>query len=277
MARAIWKGAINFGMVVIPVKLFVATESKILSFTLLHRKCLTKPKQLRYCSLCNEYFNSEDTVRGYEYAKGHYIVVEESDLEKVPVKTVHAIDVLGFVDAAEIDPIYYRGSFYLEPEELAAKPFFLLRQALIKTRRIALAKVTFHGREHLCCLRPLEDTLVLHTMYYHDEIRSRSELVLPKQEAKIAPEELKMAVTLIEAMAMKFRPEEYRDEYRLALEKLIEAKVQGQEIVAPAAPVSKVTDLMAALKASIESIKKERPGAEEISKAKKRVKRQHEV
>ncbi len=264
MARAIWKGAISFGMVVIPVKMYTATESKSLSFNLLHKKCLKKGKQMRYCPTCEEFFGAEDTVRGYEYAKGKYVVLTESDFRKVPVKTMHTVEISAFVESREIDPLYYRSSYYLEPEELGAKPFFLLREALVKTNRVAVAKVTFQGKEHLCCLRPFEGTLMLHTMYYHDEIRPVSDLVLPLEQAKFAPEELEMAITLIQAMATKFRPEEYQDEYRLALERIIQAKIQGEEIKAPAVSPSKVTDLMSALKASIEAAKK-KAAAEEAA------------
>ncbi len=256
MARAIWKGAISFGMVTIPVKMYTATESKGLSFNLLHRKCLKRAKQMRYCPTCEEFFGPEDTVRGYEYAKGKYVVLEESDFKRVPVKTIHTIEISGFVESREIDPLYYRGSYYLEPEELGAKPFFLLREALVRTKRMAVAKVTFQGKEHLCCLRPFDEALLLHTMYYHDEIRPVSDLVLPTEQAKFVPEELEVAITLVQTMAMKFRPEEYEDEYRLALEKIIQAKIQGEEIKAPAVSPSKITDLMSALKASVEAAKK---------------------
>ncbi|HEX77223.1 MAG TPA: Ku protein [Dehalococcoidia bacterium] len=276
MARAIWKGVISFGMVVIPVKMYTATESKTPSFNLLHRKCLSKIRQVRHCPVCDEYLGSEDTVRGYEYAKGQYVVLEESDFQKVPVKTIHTIDISGFVEAHEIDPLYYRGSYYLEPEELGAKPFFLLREALLATHQMAIAKVTFQGREHLCCLRPLDETLMLHTMYYHNEIRPPSDLVLPRRQAEIAPEELKMATTLVNAMAKRFRPEEYEDEYRLALERVIEAKIQGEEVKAPAAPVGKVADLMSALRASIEAAKRESAREEaRTEEAARRRPRQH--
>ena len=256
MARAIWKGAISFGMVAIPVKMYTAIQGKELSFSLLHKKCLRKGKQVRYCPTCEEYFSIGETVRGYEFAKGQYAVIEESDLQRVPVKSLHTIAISGFVDAQEIDPTYYRNSYYLEPEELGAKPFFLLKEALLQMHRIAIAKVTFQGREHLCCLRPFNETIILHTMYYHDEVRNTKGLVLPQEQAKLTPEELSMATTLIETMAKEFKPEEYKDEYRLALEEIIQAKIRGEEITAPVVSPSKVTDLMSALRASIEAAKK---------------------
>jgi DNA end-binding protein Ku len=256
MARAIWKGAISFGMVVIPVKMYTATQSKDLSFNLLHKKCLRKGRQVRYCPTCEEYFGLSETVKGYEFAKGRYVTIEENDLQRVPVKTVHTIAISGFADAQEIDPVYYHNSYYLEPEELGAKPFFLFKEALTKMHRIAIAKVTFQGKEHLCCLRPLTKTIILHTMYYHDEIHPTNELTLPQEQAKFTSEELSMATTLIDAMAKEFKPEEYKDEYRLALGEIIQAKIRGEEITAPVVAPGKVTDLMSALRASIKAAKK---------------------
>lgn len=255
MARPFWKGAISFGMVVIPVKMYTATESKTLSFRVLHKKCLTRPNQVWHCPVDNEYFDAKETVRGYEYAKEQYVVLEESDFQKVPIKTTHAIEIVGFVESGEIDPIYYSGGHYLEPEELGVKPFSLLREALLKTGRVGVAKVTFQRREHLVCLRPSEDTMVLHTLHYHDEILSRSELGSPKRE--IAPEELDMATSLVNVMARSFRPEEYKDEYRVALKKVVEAKISGKEIKAPEAPKAEIIDLMSALRESIVAAQKE--------------------
>ncbi len=255
MSRAFWKGVISFGLVAIPVKMYVATDSKTLSFHLLHKKCLTRPKQVLYCEADNEYFNMKDTVRGYEVAKEQYAVLDESDFNKVPVKTSHTIDIFGFVEAKEIDPIYYYGSHYIEPEELGAKPFRLLREALEKTERVGIAKVAFQRREHLCCLRPLEDILVMHTMHFQNEIISRKEISPPKP--KVSEAELDMAVSLIRAMAKTFQPEDYKDEYQQALKQVIEAKVKGEKVVAPVSPKVEIGDLMAALRASIEAAKKE--------------------
>lgn len=255
MPRAFWKGVISFGMVAIPVRMQVATETKTLSFHLLHQKCLTRPKQVLYCSTDNEYFSLKETVRGYEYTKERYVVLEESDFNKVRLKTSRAIDILAFVEAKEIDPTYYYDSHYVEPEELGAKPFRLLREALEKTGRAGIAKVVFQRREHLCCLRPLDDILVLHTMHYQDEILPRNVLNPPK--AEVTPQELDMAVSLIKVMARSFKPEDYKDEYQQAVKEIIEAKVRGEKIVAPVAPKVEIGDLMAALRASIEAAKKE--------------------
>ena len=255
MPRAFWKGVISFGLVAIPVKMHVGAESKTLSFHLLHKKCLTRPKQVLRCEADDEYFGIKDTVRGYEVAKEQYVVLNDSDFERVPIKTSHTIDILGFVDAKEIDPIYYYGVHYLEPEELGVKPFQLLKAALEKTGHVGIAKVVFQRKEHLGCLRPLEDILVLHTMHYDNEILPRKEISPPKTRATDA--ELDMAVSLVEAMVKSFKPEDYKDEYREALKKLIEAKIKGEKIVAPAVPKVEIGDLMASLRASIEAAKKE--------------------
>ena len=255
MPRAFWKGVISFGLVAIPVKMYVGTKSKTLSFNLLHKKCLTRPKQVLHCEVDDEYFSVKETVRGYEVAKDQYVVLDDNDFKKVPIKTSHTIDILGFVKVKEIDPIYYYASHYVEPEELGAKPFRLLREALQETERVGIAKVAFQRREHLGCLRPLEDILILQTLHYENEILPHKELTPPKPEVTEA--ESDMAVSLVKAMAKSFNPEDYKDEYREALQKVIEAKISGKKIVAPAMPKMEIGDLMAALRDSIQAAKKE--------------------
>jgi DNA end-binding protein Ku len=260
MARAFWKGAINFGLVVIPVKMYVATKSEKPSFHMLHKKDLTRVKQVLYCPKDNEYLSYEDTVRGYEYAKGQYVILTDSDFENVPVKTKHTIDVLSFVEAREIDPIYYYDAHFLEPEEIGARPYSLFRQALLDTGRVGIAKAAFQKQEHLCCIRPNERILVLHTLHYRHEVRSSDELSVPEEELK--QEEIKMAKSLINEMAVEFKPEQYKDDYKNALKKLIEAKLGGKEVVTPEKPeAEEAADLLEALRQSIESRKKEKAGA----------------
>jgi DNA end-binding protein Ku len=175
------------------------------------------------------------------------------------VKTSHAISILRFVEAAEIDPTYYYGSHYLEPEELGTKPFRLLTDALRKTGLVGIAKVVFQRREHLCCIRPFEEVLALHTIHYREEIKPAKELAPPGVE--VSGEELEMAVSLIKAMSGHFEPKKYKDEYQSALKEMIEAKMRGEKVAAPPAPKVEVGDLMAALRASIEAAKKEPVGA----------------
>jgi DNA end-binding protein Ku len=254
MAKAFWKGVISFGMVVIPVKMYVATEPRSLNFHLLHKKCLTRPKQVLHCEQDNEYFTLKDTVRGYEYNKDQYIVLDENDLKKVPVKTAHSISILGFVEARDIDSIYYQNSHYIEPEELGAKPFALLKEVLVRTNRVGIAKVTFQRREHLCTLKPLDSIMVLHTMYYHNEIVDHKEIKPP--QTKMAEAELEMATSLVKTMAITFKPAEYKDQYQEALKEMVKAKLKGVEPRAIEEPKIEIPDLMTALRASIEASKK---------------------
>ena len=258
MAKTFWKGAISFGLVAIPVKMYTATRSVTPAFHLLHKKCSTRPRQVLFCPLDMEYFGVKETMRGYEYARGQFVSLDEGDFKKVPLKTLHAIVIVRFVPAEEIDPIYYYGSHYLEPEELGARPFSLLRQALEKTRRVGVAKVTFQRREHLAILRPAGDSLVLHTIHFNDEILPRVEAPVPEPASD---EELELANSLVMAMAGSFKPEEYRDEYRQALQKLIEAKVKGEKIKAPSVPRVEITDLMSARRISVAKAKKVRQKA----------------
>ncbi len=249
MARAFWKGVISFGMVAIPVRMSIATESKTPSFHYLHYKDLVRPKQVLYCPADNEYIERKDTVRGYEYAKDQYVVFTDEDFEKVPVRTSHAIEINSFVKLEEIDLIYYEGSHYLEPEELGAKPFALLRTVLEKTGRVAVAKVAFQRREHLCCLRPLDNTLILHTLNYQENILPKPEV--PDTKQALSDAELDMAMKLVEAMSSSFQPEQYHDEYSIALRKMVEAKLQGVELEAPKEEKIEIEDLMEALRASV--------------------------
>ena len=249
MPRAFWKGVISFGMVAIPVRMSIATETKTLAFHYLHKKCLTRPKQQLYCPVDDVYFNVSETLRGYEYSKNQFVVFDEKDFEKVPVRTTHSIDIIGFVDAKEIDTVYYSGSHYLIPEELGLKPFTLLKTVLEKTGMVGIAKVAFQRREHLCCLRPMDKIIALHTLHYKEEILPVEELA--PEQPKIAPAELSMATKLVEAMTTTFKPEDYKDDYSTAIKQMVEAKLKGVEIKAPEIPKVEIEDLMKALRASL--------------------------
>jgi len=257
--RNIWKGAISFGLVTIPVKLYTATEVKDIKFNFLHRKCLTPIKYEKVCPVCQTELDSSELVRGYEYERGRYVVVEEEALEKIPLSTLKTIEILDFVELGEIDPIYYVKSYYLAPGELGAKPYKLLLEAMRQTGRIAVARVVLRQKESLAVLRVYHNCLVMETIYYPDEIRSTSLIPELNYEVNIHENELKMAVSLIENLSAEFRPEKYTNNYREALKELIQAKISGQEIVEPARPeTDRVVDLMEALKASIEAAKKEK-------------------
>jgi DNA end-binding protein Ku len=254
MTKTFWKGVISFGMVAIPVKMSVATESSTPTFHYLHKKCLTRPKQVLYCAEDDEYFTIKEAVRGYEYSKDQYVIFEEDDFNKVPIRTIHSIDIVGFINAKEIDTIYYNGSHYLEPEELGLKPFHLLKTTLEKTGLVGIAKVAFQRKEHLCCLRPRDKIMMLNTLHYQQDILPVDESGSP--EPKLSAEEIEMASRLVEAMSTSFKPDKYRDEYATALQEMVEAKLKGVEIKAPEIPKVEIGDLMKALKASVAAASK---------------------
>jgi DNA end-binding protein Ku len=248
-----WKGAISFGLVSIPVKMYPATEEKSLSFNQLHDEDHGRIRYKRVCEKDGEEVSFEHIVKGYEVEKGTYVVLEDEDLDKVPVESTRAIDILQFVDIDEIDPIYYKKTYYLIPEETGVKPYALLREALGENGKVGVAKVAFREKEHLCALRIKDKAFVLETMYWPDEIRPAEFEELDKAP-KVRDQELKMAQSLIDSLTDDWHPEEYKDEYREALLDIVEKKVAGEEIeVVEEAEPTKVADLMEALKASVEA------------------------
>jgi DNA end-binding protein Ku len=255
MARAIWSGSISFGMVSIPVKLYGATESKDISFHLLHATCGTRLKQVRWCPTDEVEVPWSETVRGYEYAKNEYVTLTDEDFEKLPLPSRHVIDLTAFVKDSEIDPVYYERSYFLTPDERAEKAYALLLQALEKKGLTALATITIRKKEQLCALRPRDGVVMLETLYYPDEVRLEHGVDLDK--AKVNERELEMAFTLIELLRKPFEPEEYQDHYREALAQLIDAKLEGRDVVkSPPAREAKVLDLADALRKSVEAAKK---------------------
>ena len=260
MARAIWKGAISFGMVAIPMKLYIATESKDIGFVTLHKTCNTRLRQKRWCPFHEEEVEQAEVVRGYEFAKDEYMVMEESDFDDLPLNSKHTIEIVSFVDLQDVDPIQYEKSYYVEPEPVGVKPFYLLKKALEASNRVAIAKVALRQKEHLCLVRPYRDGIIMETMYYPDEIRSTGELEWPAEDTQVSDAELAMANLLIEQLLGEFHPEDFRDEYRDALQQVIEGKLGTGAVVTatPAAPEGKVRDLMEALRESIEAAKASR-------------------
>lgn len=253
MPRSIWNGIISFGMVSIPVKLYSATEKKDISFHLLHEKDNTRIRDMKWCPLEEKPVEWDELVRGYEYAKGKYVKMEPEDFEKLPLPSKHMIEITAFVKSEEIDPVYYEKSYYLEPDEAANKPFVLFMRAITEKQMIAIGTVAIRNKERLCALRPLGGTLMMDTLLYPDEIRVTGEEPLPK--TRISEAEMEMAHKLVELLAKPFKPEDYKDHYREALMKVIEAKLEGEELVEEpiAAPSGKVVDLMEALRASVEN------------------------
>ena len=256
MARAVWSGAITFGLVNIPIKVYGATEEKDLRFTTLHVKCKTPLKRPYMCPVCNETVDSKDMVKGYEYGKNNYVILTEEEMESVPVETGKAISVLGFVDVDEIAPLFYEKSYYLGPVETSVKPFELLRQALVRTDKVAIAQATLWKKEHLVALRPIGKDLVLTVLFYENEGKPSPDIPQTRPVV-IADEELELATKLIGELTMEFDASKYKDRYREGLLNLIEAKVAGKEVeVPPKVEIAPTRDLMAALRASLEAVKK---------------------
>jgi DNA end-binding protein Ku len=266
-----WRGAIQFGLVTIPVKLYLATESGGIGFNMLHAKDLSRIQMKIYCPEDDEVIPRSETVRGYEWAKGRYVVLDEKDFEAVPLKTVRAIEIEMFVDAhREGQGVeFVKQAYYLEPDPIGRKAFELLRQVLADEGKTAICKIVLKDREQLAALNPYTKTMLLTTLHWPDEVRSLEELNIPDEEIEVKPAERKMAEQLVASMTGVFNPEEYHDDYRQALMAVIEAKVAGEEPM-PAQKVepTRIGDLMAALEASVASAREaRREGAAAAPKA----------
>jgi DNA end-binding protein Ku len=252
-----WKGAISFGLVTIPVSVYPATEEKTLRFNQLHDDDGGRIRMKRVCSVDGEEVGYEHIVKGYEYEKDRYVILTDDDFEAIPVESSRAIDIQQFVDLEEIDPMLYKKSYYLVPEETGAKAYALLREALNRSGKVGVAKVSFRDKEHLAALRFRDDAFILETMYWPDEIRE-ADFGGVDVSMKVRPNELDMAQTLIDNLSADWDPGEFKDEYREAMLRIVEAKINGEEIeVVEAEPTAKVVDLMEALKASVAAAKKE--------------------
>jgi DNA end-binding protein Ku len=252
--RSMWKGAIQFGLVTIPVKMYLATESRGISFNMLHAACHGRIQMKTYCPTDDTYIERSDTVRGYEVSPGQYVVVTDQDLEAVPLKTVRAIEIEQFVRAEDDGAAtrFVKQAYYLEPDPVARKAFYLLKQVLSEQGLHAIAKIVLRDREQLAAIDAFGPAMLLSTLHWPDEIRSTAELNLPEAEVEVKPAEKMMAEQLIAAMTHEFDPSAYRDEYRQAVLSIVEAKAEGAEVVHPVEqPATKVTDLMAALEASV--------------------------
>jgi DNA end-binding protein Ku len=268
MARTMWKGAISFGLVTIPVAVYPATEEKTLRFNQIHEEDGGRIRMKRTCSVDGEEVPYDEIVKGYEYEKDRYVVLSDEDFDKVPVESSRAIDIVQFVDLDEIDPMLYKKSYYLVPDETGAKAYALLREALSQDNKVGIAKVSFRDKEHLAALRFKDEAFVLETMYWPDEIRA-ADFGGVDVDVKVRGQELEMARQLIENLTAEWNPEEFTDDYREALLRIVEAKISGEEIeVVEAEPTAKIVDLMAALKASVAAAKKQAGGSEPAAPAK---------
>jgi DNA end-binding protein Ku len=270
MARSMWRGAIQFGLVTIPVKLYLATETGGIGFNLLHASCLNRIQMKVYCPYHDEVIPRSETVRGYEWSKGKYVVVSEEDIDSVPLKTMRAIEIEMFVSATRDNQgtQFVKAAYYLEPEQIGAKAFYLLKSVLAEQNKSAICKIVLKDREQLAALNPFSSSMLLTTLHWPDEVRSMDELNLPEDQIEIKASEKKMAEQLVASMTGDFSADEYHDDYRQALMAVIERKVAGEkpEPAARTEPTN-ITDLMAALEASVAAARSDRKSAKADAKA----------
>src|SRR5689334_1083074 len=262
MAASVWSRYLTFGLISMPVRLFSGARSSTISFNMLHRTDKQRVKQKLFCSAENREITRDEIVKGYEYRKDEYIVVEPEEIKKIEPKTAKTMEILEFVKTSEVDPVYFESSYYMLPEEAGRRPYALLTKALEESEYVAVAKLTMHNREYTVFLRPHEGGMMLHTMYYEEEVRKVEGFGAPDVELKDA--ELKVAHQLIEALAAKWEPEKFHDEFQDNLKNLIQTKLEGGKIVEIDKPkkLAPVVDLMSALKQSLAEMEgKKKPAA----------------
>ncbi|WP_437828355.1 Ku protein [Niallia taxi] len=273
--HTMWKGSISFGLVNIPIKLHTATEDKDIKLRTLHKECHAPIKYEKKCSACEKEVAPEDIVKAYEYAKGKYVVLDKEDLEKLQKENEDkAVEIIDFVKMDEIDPIYYDKCYYMSSGDGGNKAYALLREALIESGKVGIAKIIIRSKEQLAVIRVYDNTLVMETIHFPDEVRKTEDVPNVPAEATIAKKELETAILLIDQLTTAFDPSKYTDEYRTALLELIEAKKMGKDVVTSQEKVqtTNVMDLMAALQASIDNTKPEQAAEEKPKKTKTRKK-----
>jgi DNA end-binding protein Ku len=262
MASTVWKGHLTFGLVSFPVRLYSAARGETISFNQLHKHDGSRIRQVLYCQAEDKPIPRSEIVKGYEYEKDRYVVIEDEEIKKVAPPSAKVMEILEFVKSDEVDPIYLETSYYMAPDEAGEKPYALLFEALKGAGRVGVAKIAMHNREHIVILRPGKNGVLMHTMYFSHEIRQVDEF--RTDTSLVKEKELALATNLIEALAADFEPQKYTDTYRDNLLKMIEAKKAGEEIVATPEPQqAKVVDIMEALKASLAAAKK--PAASEVA------------
>jgi DNA end-binding protein Ku len=250
MASSVWKGMLTFGLVSIPIKLYVAARSKHIALHQLHKECNTRLKQPLFCPHCNRFVDRSEVVKGYEYEKGKYVVIEPGEIKKITPASGHYMEILAFVKDAEVDPLYFESSFLSVPDSEGNKGYRLLVKALEDTKMVGIAKLTMHQREYTVFIRPRDNGLTLHTMFYANEIQHVAQY--GKDDVKITPQEIKLAQQLVATLTAHFNPGQYHDDFQVRLNALIEAKLKGKTITAvPEAPRAPVIDMMEALKRSL--------------------------
>ena len=263
MAHAIWTGAINFGLVTIPVKLFTAIRTNDLSFNLLHKKDEGRIKYERTCAECGKTVPWDEIVKGYEIEKGQYVILTDDDFKRVNVEATQSVDIVEFVDLDQISPMFFDKPYYLEPDKKGRHAYALLREALESANKVAIARVVIRTKEHIAAVKPIGDALVLEIMHWADEIVDADTLDFPREE-KMPPAEMKMAKMLIDTMAVdKFEPENFKNKYHEEVMAMIEARAAGKELpkAKKSAPRATVVNLMDVLQQSLEETKKHRTAA----------------
>jgi len=268
-ARPLSNGTVSFGLVSIPVKLYSTGESAVgIHFNMVHRNCGTQVKQRYWCPTDEVYVEKADIAKGYEFAKGQFVLFSEEELKALNPEPTNAIEISEFVPLDKVDPIYFEKSYYLGPDKASARPYKLLAGAMTERRQAALARYRSRGKDYLVLLRPFENGLIMQQLRYADEVRSFSEV--PIETAEVKPAEMALALQLIEQIANpEFRPEQYRDEVREKTRTLIEQKVAGQEITAAPeeAPKARIIDLMEALKASLGAVEGRKPAKRAVTES----------
>jgi DNA end-binding protein Ku len=262
MAASVWSGYLTFGLISMPVKLFSGARSSGISFNMLHRDDLSRLKQQYVCLADGKVVDRSDIVKGYEYRKDEYVVIEPEEIKKIEPKTAKTMEILEFVKASEVDPVFFESSYYMVPDEAGRRPYALLTKAMEESEYVAIAKLTMHNREYTVFLRPHEGGMMLHSMYYEEEVRKVEGFGAPDVELKDA--EVKVAHQLIEALATDWEPEKYHDTFQDNLKNLIQTKLEGGKIAEVEKPkkLAPVIDLMSALKQSLAEMEgKKKPAA----------------
>ena len=261
MASTVWKGYLSFGLISVPIRLHVAARSERVGFNQIHKDCNSRIRQKLYCPSCDRVVERAELIKGYEYEKGQYVLVEEEEIKKIMPASGSTMEILEFVRLDEVDPLFFDSSFFTVPEEAGRKAYKLLVETMESAGYAAMAKVSMHQREYTVLVRPRKGGLTLHTMYYPNEIRELSEYGAPA-EVEVKPQEVKLAKQLVESLAAPFEPEKYHDAYRKQLLDLVEAKRQGQAVAVAEAPrLAPVIDLMEALRQSLASQPDKKPPA----------------
>src|SRR5437899_8927145 len=262
MAASVWSGYLTFGLISMPIRLFSGARSSGIAFNMLHRDDLQRVKQQYYCPSDNRVVERSEIVKGYEYRKDEYVVIEPEEIKKIEPQTAKTMEILEFVKSSDVDPVYFESSYYMVPEEAGRRPYALLTKALEESEYVAIAKLTMHNREYTVILRPHEGGMMLHTMYYEEEVRKVEGFGAPDVELKDA--EVKVAHQLIEALATEWEPEKFKDDFQENLKNLIQTKLEGGKIAEVEKPkkIAPVVDLMAALKQSLAQMEgKKKPAA----------------